>query len=735
MDLDEEMDDGAMDDGGYEDLSNEDYDKLMSGLEHIRAILGDEKHSPITDAEIKDALYHYYFDVEKSAAYLIEEQERKVAAQERKDGKPLPIPPPDDYADWSPPSDNGSGRHNVPFVRLTQSEYVSSSEQETTRASTRPGSLYTIAEQTEYSEDSKDWPPAPSPFAMLHGLPAGSRGTLMSSITTDYGQMIERKERMADPNEIPPSPSSSALRRLSLHDLGSPGGPPQYNWSSSSSERSSRPPTIVDLPSVDIDNIPDIPDYKSKSSLPRQGRSEVSLGTKKSAPKALAAEESSTDHFETASSAISSSATGEKTAKKSKLSQLASSRSSAKSSASSVSASSRSSVTRTERASQITYPALRPGVGSTVSLLPPRLPSIIGSDSSIMTTTSSVTRKVEQAIQSAMVFEALDRSMPPEPSVVESTVPPTPPPKSHHRFPLVYEAAQSPPRSAKSSTSSTQPSVQVPRSPPPVTPPPASSPPRTKPSASPQPRQLSKLAKLAQAKAQEQSKTKPHSPSQPGFILPRTTTEYLTPTANGATATTAITTSYQSLAGLLSKNQIRPPKPEVQPLPPMQTGPQTPRKTSDSKQSKLAMKSKSARSKQPEPEPEADLPVIEVPMFSASAIRSRAPPSVFATVLVTEEVDTVSLNGSDGVHLCQHHKAERDRRRSSKGKLESGRSSGSKRTEREEKTPTMPPSPLPLMRGFAFDSPSPDDVVFNARRGTSLARSTTVSSVISASSR
>lgn len=97
------------------------------------------------------------------------------------------MPPPEDYADWSPPSDNASGRHNVPFVRLTQSEYMSSSEQETTRASTKPGSLYTITELTERTEDSKDWDPAPR---ALHARPRDSRTTMESSASTDYGQVV-----------------------------------------------------------------------------------------------------------------------------------------------------------------------------------------------------------------------------------------------------------------------------------------------------------------------------------------------------------------------------------------------------------------------------------------------------------------------------------------------------------------------------------------------------------------
>ena len=153
------------------------------------------------------------------------------------------------------------------------------------------------------------------------------------------------------------------------------------------------------------------------------------------------------------------------------------------------------------------------------------------------------------------------------------------------------------------------------------------------------------------------------------------------------------------------------------------------------KQSKLAMKSKSARAKATEPEPdlEENAPVIEVPMFSPSAIRSRAPPSAFATLLVSEEPDAVSENGSDGTYLCQHHKAEKERRRSQGG---SDASKPRSHRHKEREVP-LPPSPLPLLRGFAFDVPSPDDVVFNARKGTSLAQRSTSSthSALSAAAR
>lgn len=92
--------------------------------------------------------------------------------------------PPDDFADWSPPSDDTSGRHNVPFVRLTTSnEYLSPPEQGSLMMSTRPGSLYTITELTERSEVTRN-----GDFLPVHQDHTDS--THRSSTTTDYGQVL-----------------------------------------------------------------------------------------------------------------------------------------------------------------------------------------------------------------------------------------------------------------------------------------------------------------------------------------------------------------------------------------------------------------------------------------------------------------------------------------------------------------------------------------------------------------
>jgi len=78
--------------------------QLESGLGHVRTVMGDEAMSGLDDGVIKDALWDYYFDVEKALSCLYgvlssptsfraayaeasDEQERRIAAKERK-GRP-----------------------------------------------------------------------------------------------------------------------------------------------------------------------------------------------------------------------------------------------------------------------------------------------------------------------------------------------------------------------------------------------------------------------------------------------------------------------------------------------------------------------------------------------------------------------------------------------------------------------------------------------------------------------
>ena len=62
-DYDDEYENGADD-----DLSPEDRAQLREGTIQVRQALGSA--FPATDQEIQDALWHYYYDVAKSVAYL-----------------------------------------------------------------------------------------------------------------------------------------------------------------------------------------------------------------------------------------------------------------------------------------------------------------------------------------------------------------------------------------------------------------------------------------------------------------------------------------------------------------------------------------------------------------------------------------------------------------------------------------------------------------------------------------
>lgn len=203
---------------------------------------------------------------------------------------------------------------------------------------------------------------------------------------------------------------------------------------------------------------------------------------------------------------------------------------------------------------------------------------------------------------------------------------------------------------------------------------------------------MSKLALLAQQKVSANKAPK----------LPAPKTEYLVPTANGPTATTAITTTYQSLFSLTDpKRPAYMPKLEVAPLP-------TTTQVQQPKTSKLAMKVKKAGEKPvaqvPAEEPEEATTAPLSPIFQAPP-RSRAPPSAFASVLLQEDLV-----------LFKPQRRVKERRKPGSGDQESRKPARAKRAEEVVSSLTPPSS-------FAFDSPSPDDVIFSARRGTSLSHS------------
>jgi hypothetical protein len=198
--------------------------------------------------------------------------------------------------------------------------------------------------------------------------------------------------------------------------------------------------------------------------------------------------------------------------------------------------------------------------------------------------------------------------------------------------------------------------------------------------------------------------------------LPDSHTEYFTPIANGSTATTAITTSYQSLHSLKSPRTVIPA------LPPAPID--SPQASNNSlspiepKRSKLALKSRRAHEK-PAYESTADedfhnfgfTPPLS-PMFLPKTTRSRALPSAFASLLVD---DRLTSYGSEGKGT---HKHKGKRREDVKPSSTVSSLSDQVETPKHRPQSSSPVSP----ERFAFDVPSPDDVVLNARRGTSLAQ-------------
>lgn len=305
----------------------------------------------------------------------------------------------------------------------------------------------------------------------------------------------------------------------------------------------------------------------------------------------------------------------------------------------------------------------------------------------------------------------------------------------------------------------------------------------------------SKLALLAQAKAQRGSQTPSMLSTKLGSppILPADRTEILTPIANGSSVTTAITTTYQSLYSLTD-----PRNPPVMPaldMVPLGNGPVV-----DTKQTKLAMKIKKAYEKhRSETVPMEEVLAAgindsvgvddlgdEMKLFEApkpdKPSKSRASPSAFALLLVDNEL---TMNRSLGKHHAHKHRSKSKDKNKEKEKSteqnkyrkeatsvnaaaegdmtmstdihgglnnesfpknsEPERDSSSRRHRRDfsrdenDEDPellsyirsqrrskshafSIPIPSFTSPNAFKFDEPSPDDIVFNARKGSTLAQ-------------
>jgi hypothetical protein len=474
------------------------------------------------------------------------------------------------------------------------------------------------------------------------------------------------KKLPEDPNLIPPSPSLSALQRLSIME-----SPP------SASSTGSRTPTqdTVALPITTSATPLEPPTVPSKTSL----RSLARAPELKSSVSTIRAAAAAQDSQLLQQPQIPTDAGFSKP--KSKLSALASSRSSASSSRSSLASSVRSAST---------YPALRPSPNSAMG---------IEDAASSVITSSSTSSHVRRAIETALQLEDVE-SLPPATNVEPATrargisIPNSPTPKE------VSVRSTSPVKSAK------------PLPPSPVT--------NKSPTTSEGKPKTSKLAQLAQAKAQQAQssgqthwipKAKRPVSETPNLVLHKSHTEYLTPIANGPTATTAITTTYQSLASLARPTRSDPAAQELVNM----FDPKIVRSSTESKHSKLALKSKKARKAvetQPEPEqvPEDALSALDLPMFTPMNMQSRASPSAFASLLLSDDSSPIEAKSQ------RQKDRESSRAREHREVVEKPRRRMHKRHEAQ-----LPPDHKSSSEGFAFDVPSPDDIVFKARHGTSLA--------------
>ncbi|KAA1465998.1 hypothetical protein DENSPDRAFT_5738 [Dentipellis sp. KUC8613] len=784
LDLEDERDDGALSDGGDEDMTREQRILMERGLDHIRNIIGSEEDSGFTDSFIEDTLWDCYFDVEKSVEWLLEEQGRRRAAAERRAERArLGLPPlPEDHEGAlgiagaphhaSPAAilaQNASlggvhGMPNVPLIVLAQQnqeDFYEGSEGSLSEGSLAGARLSTISERTELTEEPKRWSPAHGTYDSMR--PRSARPSFSTATTSSYGDLIDsrftstRPESIAesmpmDPNEIQPSPPRSAMQ-LTVDEE-----PP-----SARSSGTRTPPTpqqrapSVPLPPLEV--IPDIPDNYSKSSrtppthkaIPVQvfrSRSKSSKSSKDaSTPPPPPPQVTSPTHLEDKPlpdlpppseprySQVESLAPPP-AQRKSKLSALASSRA-ASTRASTFTKSSRMSSTSVGGDSILTYPALRPSPASMMSLMS-EAPSVAPSG-----TSSIVKRAIQSALQQETGSESASKDhrdegvqyTPPELATSSST---------SSKSTIKPSVSAAPSQSSQTTAPSVTDLGEVPE-----------------PTVSPRP---SKLAQLAQAKAKQSSwSSKPKSTRSPSphTLLKTSHTEYLTPIANGPTATTAITTSYQSLDHLIppARSALPPSFPPPNYSGASESSSQRAKSPTSPKQSKLAMKAKksSKRSQEPEEDLTPYLPVPVPAIFVPDANRSRASPSTFASLLVDaapltpvedkehrkdatdksvsdtkERPRTRSRSNSRSGHSHTHsHHRHHSLTSDVASVTASDKSKARSHKHNHVHTHVPPPAIGPGSNiPFAFDVPSPDDIVFNARKGTSLARSSISSASI-----
>lgn len=327
-----------------------------------------------------------------------------------------------------------------------------------------------------------------------------------------------------------------------------------------------------------------------------------------------------------------------------------------------------------------------------------QLPSL--SSTPIPSASSSI---IQRAIQTALELEAVDREVTPKPSQprAEPSDRSETPTSNYHQPANIPSSLKTPPVSltrplSKLALLAQQKAEGGSR---PSTLQRLSTPPQSPPSSRP----LSKLAMLAQQKVDATRMPK----------LPKSSTEYLTPIANGPSVTTAITTSYQSLYSLTDPSRSNViPKLDVVPLH-LSVEAHTP---TDHRPSKLAMKIKRAGDKSgtiSELPPEEPIMHPPSPLFQSKSTHARASPSAFASVLILDNLH----NHQDKNMTRDNHGDHRKEKVPARKTIRDGSTNNYPHHSHKLKhTNSLSHDPTP----FAFNVPSPDDIVFNARKGSAF---------------
>ena len=548
-----------------------------------------------------------------------------------------------------------------------------------------PKRLSTITERTERTEPSMLWRPR-----QQYTVPNTPR-SMVSSTTTSYGQELGGSLR-------------SLLLIIKLVTSNT-----LVDWSSTHEEPLGHPDPITSRISPSGSTIQRLSTYDP----PPSNSSTISPGNQlypaSASPPSHSANTRTDANFDSQSKEVGGPPSIQSFYNKphSKLSKLASSRASSISVRSESSRSSGTAVTGSIK----TFPALRPSAQSE------RPPSSIASSKELpdipaqteATEQSSTSSIVRRAIQTALELEAVDNDTIPRPSRPQSSIAtsnsgrsriPTPDTPKYLAGKSVLSVPSGPP--SKLALLVEQKAVAGNRS----LPQSLSSP--TSPSQISAPR-LSKLAMLAQQKVDSSRVPK----------LPKTTTEYLTPIANGSSVTTAITTSYQSFYSLTDpsrRNTI--PKLEVVPVK-VPGGISTP--PSDQRPSKLAMKIKRVGDKPVlNPGFPSEDAIVSAPLsllFQPTTTHARASPSAFASVLIYDSANSPHNEGKD---------KDSERRKEHKPRKEAKAISHPTSDQLMEQHIAKPRKSTIASQGnstFAFDGPSPDDIVLNARKKSGLKNS------------